>query len=152
MLPPAQSVPAQTVIQRFGLQPHPEGGWYRETWRGPPGPDGRSVGTAILFLLQAGERSHWHRVDAAEHWIFNAGDPLEVSVAGEDGAVHASILGPAVWEEHAPHVLVPPGAWQAAAPLGAWSLVTCTVSPGFDFAGFTLAPPGWEPGHTESAP
>lgn len=136
---------ARTIIDRFGLQPHPEGGWFAETWRGPPGADGRSVGTAILFLLQAGEHSHWHHVDATEHWIFNAGAPLLLQLSADGCSITDHRLGPEPWSGHRPHVRVEPGVWQGAQSLGDWSLVTCTVSPGFDFAGFTLAPPHWAP-------
>jgi uncharacterized protein len=141
MLISSPRVDAASIIAALALSPHPEGGWYRETWRGPPGADGRAVGTAILYLLQAGERSHWHRVDADEHWIFNAGDPLLLSLSpcGEHR------LGIDILNGDVPHVRVPPGVWQAAKPLGAWTLCTCTVSPGFDFAGFEMAPPGWTP-------
>jgi predicted cupin superfamily sugar epimerase len=139
---------AEGVIERLGLQPHPEGGWYRETWRGPAGPDGRAVATAIHFLLKAGERSHWHRVDAHEIWLWHAGDPLQLSLAETDaGPVREVVLGEATTQ----HV-VPAGEWQAAeaiAGLGAgaagYTLVSCVVAPGFEFAGFELAPDGWAP-------
>lgn len=138
---------ARRIIERFQLQPHPEGGWYRETWRGPDGTDGRSVGTAILFLLEADQKSHWHRVDAAELWFWHAGGPLELRVLdeGEDAPV-AFRLGPELLDGDLPHALVPANAWQAARPLDGWVLVSCTVSPGFDFSGFELAAPGFEPG------
>lgn len=136
---------ADEIIATLGLAPHPEGGHYVETWRGPAGPDGRAVGTAIYFLLRAGERSHWHRVDAAEVWLFHAGDPLAVDIAEAEGApVVRHVLG-ADLDGQRPQVVVPTGAWQAAEPLGAWTLVSCVVAPGFDFAGFTLAPEGWTP-------
>src|SRR6056297_2846618 len=130
---------ASEIIERLGLAPHPEGGWYRETWRGPE-LAGRACGTAILFLLEQGARSHWHRVDAAEIWHFHAGAPLRLSIA--DGARLATlILGPDLAAGQVPQGIVPPHAWQAAEPLGGWTLVGCTVSPGFDFAGFELAAP-----------
>ena len=136
---------ADEVIATLGLAPHPEGGHYVETWRGPTGDGGRAVGTAIYFLLRAGERSHWHRVDAAEVWLFHAGDPLALDLAPtDDGAVTRHLLGPDLASAR-PQVVVPAGAWQAAEPLGAWSLVSCVVAPGFDFAGFELAPDGWTP-------
>lgn len=132
---------AQEIIERLGMRPHPEGGHYVETWRGPAGPDGRSVGTAIHFLLRAGERSHWHRVDAAEVWLFHAGAPLRLQI---DGTAH--VLGTDLAAGERPQVVVPAGEWQAAESTGGWTLVSCTVSPGFEFAGFELAPGGWSPG------
>lgn len=142
---------AQRLIEQLGLAPHPEGGWYRETWRAAPGHDGRPGGTAILFLLRAGETSHWHRVDAAELWLWQAGDPLELRRSpGEAGPVRAAILGGDVGAGQQLQAVVAPGEWQAArsahTPLAGYSLVSCVVVPGFDFAGFTLAAPGWEPG------
>ena len=142
---------ARTIIERLDLQPHPEGGWYRETWRGPPGPDGRSIGTAIHFLLEADQRSHWHRVDAAEIWLFHAGDPLRLSLAeAETGPVRNILLGPDVHAGHAPQHVIAAHEWQAAEPgpvgVSGYSLVFCIVAPGFEFSGFTLAPPDWAPG------
>lgn len=136
---------ADRVIAHLGLAPHPEGGWYRETWRAPAGPDGRSAGTAILFLLRAGERSHWHRVDAAELWLWHAGHPLALHVAEPGGAVETVRLGGDVLAGQQPQQLVPPHGWQAAEARDGWALVSCTVTPGFDFAGFELAPTGWAP-------
>lgn len=151
---------AREVVEALGMQPHPEGGWYAETWRASS-PDGaRPTGSAILYLLSAGERSHWHRVDADEVWQYSGGDSLELRVWAEgDPAVVTHRLGPgfaeavtegtknaAVRAENAAvQVVVPAGAWQAARPLGAWTLVGCIVTPAFDFAGFELAPAGWEP-------
>lgn len=132
---------AREIIAKLGLQPHPEGGWYRQTWVGPV-LEGRASGTAILFLLQAGERSHWHRVDADEIWLWHAGAPLVLSL-GETRARDLR-LGPDVLGGEAVQALVPAGWWQAARSLGDWTLVSCTVSPGFRFEGFELAPPGWE--------
>ena len=129
------------LIAALGLAPHPEGGWYAETWRGEAGPDGRAVGTAIYFLLRAGERSHWHRVDAAEVWLWHAGAPLELSIEHE-----TVVLGPDVAAGQRPQAVVPVGAWQAATSQGDWTLVSCVVTPGFEFDGFELAPPGWSPG------
>lgn len=138
---------ADTIIATLGMQPHPEGGHYVETWRGPAGPGGRAVGTAIHFLLRAGERSHWHRVDADEVWLFHAGATLELSIAptGADLPGH-HLLGVDLVAGQRPQVVVPAGAWQAARSTGAFTLVSCTVSPGFEFSGFDLAPPGWSPG------
>lgn len=132
---------AREIIAKLGLQPHPEGGWYRQTWVGPV-LEGRASGTAILFLLQAGERSHWHRVDADEIWLWHAGAPLVLSL-GETWARDLR-LGPDVLGGEVVQALVPAGWWQAARSLGDWTLVSCTVSPGFRFEGFELAPPGWE--------
>lgn len=132
---------AERIIDRFALTPHPEGGWYRQTWVGPD-LHGRATGTAILFLLQRGERSHWHRVDADEIWIFNAGAPLVLSM-GEITARDIR-LGPEILYRDSAQAVVPKGHWQAARSLGDWSLVTCTVSPGFRFDGFELAAPGFD--------
>lgn len=131
---------AAEIIERLGLQPHPEGGWYRQTWVGPL-VGGRASGTAILFLLQAGERSHWHRVDADEIWLWHAGASLVLAM-GERAATEVR-LGPKVLGGEVVQLVVPAGWWQAARPLGEWVLVSCTVSPGFRFEGFELAPPGW---------
>ena len=131
---------AREIIRRLELQPHPEGGWYRQTWVGPE-VGGRASGTAILFLLQAGERSHWHRVDADEIWLWHAGAPLILSL-GQTVAQDLR-LGPEVLGTEVVQAVVPAGWWQAARSTGAWSLVSCTVSPGFRFDGFELAPPGW---------
>ena len=134
---------AEAIIAKLGLQPHPEGGWYRQTWVGPM-VGGRASGTAILFLLKAGERSHWHRVDADEIWLWHAGAPLVLSM-GVDRAVEHR-LGPDVLGGEVVQAVVPAGWWQAARSTGEWTLVSCTVSPGFRFEGFELAPPGWELG------
>lgn len=138
---------AQEMIEALGLQPHPEGGWYRETWRSPPlAPGGRAQATSILFLLEDGRRSHWHRVDAGELWLFQAGAPLRLFTV-EDGAGGAveTVIGPDPLAGQAPQHLVRPGEWQAAEGGRGWSLAACIVSPGFDFSGFELAPPGWAP-------
>jgi predicted cupin superfamily sugar epimerase len=134
------------IIAALGLAPHPEGGHYREVWRAPAEANGRGAGTAIYFLLAAGERSHWHRVDAAEAWHWYAGAPLALSVAEAAGPVERRLLGPDLGAGQAHFALVPPLWWQAAETLGAWTLAGCTVSPAFEFAGFEMAPPGWEPG------
>jgi hypothetical protein len=147
---------AADLIEQLGLAAHPEGGWYKETWRGDAGPDGRAQGTAILFLLRAGEASHWHTVDAAELWLWQAGDPVELRLAASDaGPVRSVILGGDVARGQHLQGLVAPGEWQASRPFGepchGYSLVSCVVVPGFDFAGFTLAPPEWEPGQGQTA-
>ena len=138
---------AAAIIARLGLSPHPEGGWFRETWRAAAAPGERASASAIHFLLAAGDRSHWHTVDAAELWLWHAGAPLALSIApGDAGPARTIALGPDVLAGEQPQALVPPGHWQAAEPLGDWALVSCVVSPGFDFAGFVLAPEGWTPG------
>ncbi|MBB3474087.1 cupin domain-containing protein [Sphingomonas sp. BK345] len=131
----------QDLIRQLDLRPHPEGGHYRETLRLPPGSDGRSRMTAILFLLGPGERSHWHRVDAAELWLWHAGAPLTLAIADEPPLR----LGANVTAGERPQALVPADAWQAAWAEQGWALVSCVVAPGFDFAGFELAPPDWQP-------
>ena len=131
------------------LHPHTEGGWYLETYRHAAttlaNGGVRSLATAIYFLLKAGERSHWHRVDAAEIWHWHAGAPLELRIAsaGEPTATH--ILGNDVVAGQRPQAIVPAHAWQSARSLGDWTLVGCTVAPGFRFEGFELAPSGWQP-------
>jgi predicted cupin superfamily sugar epimerase len=136
---------AAAIVARLGLQPHPEGGHFRETWRDRPAAGGRGVGTAIYYLLARGERSGWHRVDAAEIWHWYAGAPLALAIA-PPGAPPATVtLGNDLAAGQAPQAVVPPGAWQSAESLGDWTLVGCTVSPAFEFAGFELAPPGWSP-------
>lgn len=137
---------AADVIALLGLKPHPEGGHFVETFRDPAPAGGRSHGTAIYYLLAAGERSHWHRVDATEIWHWHAGGPLALSQSADGRSAETAILGPDLAAGERPQVVVPAGVWQAAEPQGAWTLVGCTVSPGFEFAGFELAPPGWRPG------
>ena len=138
---------ARAIIDRLGLLPHPEGGWYRETWRAQAGKGERASATAIYFLLEAGQRSHWHRVDAAELWLWHAGSPLVVSTAAEDAGPVADIrLGPDIIAGEAPQHLIPPGHWQATEASQGWALVSCIVSPAFEFAGFELAEPDWSPG------
>jgi predicted cupin superfamily sugar epimerase len=135
---------ADDVIRTLGLKPHPEGGHYAETHR-IPSPDGhRSPGTAIYYLLGRSDRSHWHRVDATEIWHYYAGAPLELSLSPGRG-VEPHVLGPDLAAGDRPQVVVPPGRWQSARSLGDWTLVGCTVSPGFEFSGFEMAPPDWEP-------
>lgn len=134
---------AAELIHRLALAPHPEGGWYRQTWAADN--PGRPLGTAILFLLQAGESSHWHRVDATEIWLWHAGAPLILSLsAGDHGPATDHRLGPDVMAGDSPQIIVPTNHWQAARSTGDWTLVSCTVSPGFRFEGFTLAAPGFD--------
>ena len=135
---------AAAIIARLGLQPHPEGGHYREIHRAAG--EGRSAITSIYYLLAAGERSHWHRIDATEIWHWYAGAPLLLSVSGDGMAIERHVLGAQLDLGQRPQAIVPPHAWQAAEPQGDWSLLGCTVGPGFDFAGFEMAPEGWRPG------
>jgi predicted cupin superfamily sugar epimerase len=135
---------AAEVMRLLELQPHPEGGHFRETFRDARQSDGRSASTAIYFLLARGERSHWHRVDAVEVWHYYAGAPLALSIAGADGTM-LHCLGPDLAAGERPQAVVPAGAWQAAESLGAWTLIGCTVAPGFSFTGFELAPADWSP-------
>jgi predicted cupin superfamily sugar epimerase len=134
------------VIEALGMRPHPEGGWYVETWRADAAPGERPTGSAILYLLESGQRSHWHRLDAAEVWHYSGGDPLELRVWADDAlAITAHRLGPDVTDRSVAQAVVPAGAWQSAGSLGAWTLVGCIVTPAFEFAGFELAAPDWEP-------
>lgn len=136
---------AAEVIARLALAPHPEGGWYRETWRAAAEPGARPVGTAILFLLEAHQTSQWHRVDADEIWHWHAGAPIALRISADaEGPARAEQLGPDLAAGQLPQRRVPAGHWQAARPLGGWALVGCTVSPGFRFEGFELAPPGFD--------
>ena len=134
---------ADAIIAKLDLKPHPEGGYYRETWVADN--DGRATGTAIYFLLKAGENSHWHTVDADEIWIYNAGAPITLSTSATvAGPAQDHTLGPDVLSGQTPHIIVPKTHWQAAKTTGDWTLVTCTVSPGFTFDGFHLAPAGFD--------
>jgi uncharacterized protein len=136
---------AAAIIARLGLKLHPEGGHYRETFRDPRlDGNGRASSTAIYFLLARGERSHWHRIDAVEIWHYYAGSALVLQIA-EDGAQRSVRLGPDLAAGEMPQAVVPAQAWQAAETTGDWTLVGCTVAPGFDFAKFELAPKGWAP-------
>jgi hypothetical protein len=141
---------AAAIIRALGLQPHPEGGHYRETFRDTVtlggGEAARSASTAIYYLLQAGERSHWHRVDAAEVWHWYAGAALNLSVSADGRTVAEHRLGPDIAGGERPQAVVPAKAWQAAESLGTWTLCGCTVAPAFRFEGFEMAPPGWAPG------
>ncbi|NOD83153.1 cupin domain-containing protein [Ruegeria sp. HKCCD6119] len=133
---------AQEIIDGLNLQRHPEGGWYAETWRAEN--EGRPTGTCIYFLLQKGESSHWHRVDATEIWLYHAGAPLVLSLSATDqGPATEHVLTPDL-SAGAPQLIVPEGHWQAARSTGDYTLVSCTVSPGFQFEGFELAAPGFD--------
>lgn len=138
---------SRALIANLGLAPHPEGGWYRETWRAAAPAGERASATVILFLLEKGQRSHWHKVDAAELWFWHAGSALALGIADADaGPVETVRLGPDVLAGMRPQQLIAPHVWQAAHADKGWALVSCVVSPGFDFAGFTLAAPEWAPG------
>jgi predicted cupin superfamily sugar epimerase len=137
---------AADIIARLELKPHPEGGHYRETFRDPRvDANGRAVSTAIYFLLARGERSHWHRIDAVETWHYYAGSALVLHVA-DGGGQRIVRLGPDLAAGEVPQAIVPARAWQAAESSGDWTLVGCTVAPGFEFAAFELAEPDWFPG------
>ncbi len=136
---------ADEVIAALDLAPHPEGGWYRQSWTAA-GP-GRPAGTAIYYLLKAGEHSHWHRIDSAEIWLFHAGAPLVLSMTADDtDPPQDHVLGADLAAGQRPQHIVPPGHWQAAQSMGDWTLVSCTVAPGFQFQHFEMARPGWAPG------
>lgn len=135
---------ANEIIRLLHMQPHPEGGHYAETFRA--GGEGRASSTAIYYLLQADEVSAWHRVDADEHWLWHAGGPLALTLSPEDGkGANAHSLGPDLRAGQRPQLTVPAGHWQTAESLGAWSLVSCIVAPGFEFSGFEMAAPDWRP-------
>jgi uncharacterized protein len=139
---------AADVIRLLDLKPHPEGGHFRETFRDTRGLDGgRAASTAIYFLLARGERSHWHRLDATEVWHWHAGAPLTLALAAHDHRpVTRVTLGPELAAAQRPQAIVPAHVWQSAVSLGDWTLVGCTMTPGFEFARFELAPEGWNPG------
>ncbi|MGB6535193.1 MAG: cupin domain-containing protein [Xanthobacteraceae bacterium] len=140
------SPPAAEVVRLLGLKPHPEGGYFRETFRDERHiGEGRAASTAIYFLLARGERSHWHRIDAVEVWHWYAGAPLVLKIAQDAQAIERVTLGSDLVAGERPQAVVPPYAWQAAESLGEWTLVGCTVAPGFEFSRFELAPEGWEP-------
>jgi len=137
---------AAEIARLLDLAPHPEGGYYRETFRDSRTvEDGRAASTAIYYLLRAGEISAWHRVDAAEIWHFYAGAPLALDLSANGDAAHRRILGPDVMRGERPQIVVPAGHWQSARSLGAWTLVGCTVAPGFEFSRFELAPADFPP-------
>ena len=138
---------AAEIIERLRLQPHPEGGHFRETYRHRPPGGARGALTAIYYLLAAGEESRWHRVkDATEIWLHHAGGPLELRLSPDGKRSDVIRLGSNLAQGERPQVVVPRNCWQAARPLDDWVLVTCAVAPAFEFSGFEMAPPGWEPG------
>ncbi len=134
----------EDLIRRLGLEPHPEGGHYAETHRAEASDGGRSPVTVIYYLLRAGERSRWHRIDSTEVWHFQAGSALLLEIA-TDGHGASYRIGPDLLASDVGHAVVPPGAWQQARPLGSWTLVSCTVAPGFEFQHFEMAPDGFAP-------
>ena len=146
MSPRLDGLDAAGIIALLELKPHPEGGHYRETFRDPQGPEGRGFSTAIYYLLDAGESSHWHRVDAAEIWHHYAGAPLALSLSQDGASASTQHLGKDLAAGQRPQIVVPAGCWQSAATLGGWTLVGCTVAPGFAFSAFEMAEPGWQPG------
>ncbi|NNK77247.1 MAG: cupin domain-containing protein [Litoreibacter sp.] len=136
---------AQDLIERLSLEPHPEGGWYRQTWIEETASGRRPAGTCIYYLLDEGGMSHWHRVDATEIWHFYVGAPLTLRLSETDeGPARTHVLGPDFSAGQSPQVIVPKDCWQAARAYQGWSLVGCTVSPGFQFSGFTMAPDGFD--------
>jgi uncharacterized protein len=135
---------AEEVIRALGLAPHPEGGWYRETFREAPDGGGRGASSAIYYLLRREDRSAWHRIlDATEVWHHYAGAPLELRISTDGREVSAFVLGPDLPRGEQPQAVVPAGAWQSARSRGDWTLAGCTVAPAFEFERFELAPPGW---------
>lgn len=136
---------ASRIVETLGMAPHPEGGFFVETFRDAGGGE-RGHSTAIYYLLEAGDRSHWHRVaDAAEVWHFYAGGPLKLSMSQDGRTVSEFVLGTDIVAGERPQAVVPANCWQSAEPLGDWALVGCTVAPGFSFSAFEMAPPGWAP-------
>ena len=135
---------AEEIVRLLDLKPHPEGGFYRESFRAAAADGGRGASTAIYYLLRQGEISAWHRVDADEVWHHYGGAPLELTLSAGHGRC-AMRLGQDLAAGERPQAVVPAGVWQSARSLGEWTLVGCTVAPAFDFAGFEMAPPGWEP-------
>ncbi|UYN99876.1 MAG: cupin domain-containing protein [Devosia sp.] len=136
---------AKDIIFTLGMERHPEGGWFVQTFKDEANGAGRAQSTAIYYLLESGDQSHWHRVDAVEVWHFYSGAPLDLRVS--DGvSLDTCQLGPDLGAGQRPQFVVPKGIWQSARSTGDWTLVGCTVAPGFDFSGFEMAPPGWEPG------
>lgn len=138
---------AKDVIFTLGMQRHPDGGWYAQTFEDSAASDGRARSTAIYYLLEASDTSHWHRVDAVEVWHHYAGAPLRLRIS--DGiSVDEQVLGPDIAGAQRPQVVVPANAWQSAVSMGEWTLVGCTMAPGFVFSGCELADPNWAPGQS----
>lgn len=141
---------ADELIAALGLKPHPEGGWYRETWRAAAAQGERAAASAALYLVQPGQKSHWNRVNADEIWLWHDGDPIKLMIAADDaGPVRTLRLGGRVTEGEQVQAVVPAGQWQSAEPVSGaagYSLISCIVAPAFEFEGFELAPDGWMPG------
>lgn len=136
---------AAEIIKTLNMEPHPEGGYYIQTFRDEQGAP-RGASTAIYYLLEKGQRSHWHKVtDASEVWLWHAGDALELNISNDGHKSTSHILGMDLKAGERPQCIVKANAWQSAAPLGDWTLVSCTVAPGFEFSSFEMAPPDWEP-------
>jgi predicted cupin superfamily sugar epimerase len=143
---PMGDLGAQEIVRLLGMQRHPEGGWYVETHRTPSEDGERAAATTIYFLLAADQVSAWHKVDATEIWLWQAGAPLALTISEDGVQARSQRLGPDLRAGDRPQGVVPPDAWQTAESLGAWTLVSCVVAPGFEFSGFKLAPPDWRPG------
>jgi len=141
---------ADQLIEALDLAPHPEGGWYRETWRAAANPGERAAASAVYYVLKPGQRSHWNRVDADEIWLWHAGDPIDVAmVAGDSASPRTVRLGGRVTQGEQPQLIVPKGHWQTADPVpgeGGYTFISCIVAPAFEFEGFELAEPNWAPG------
>lgn len=141
---------AEELIQSLNLAPHPEGGWYRETWRSASAPGERAAASAVYYVIQPAQRSHWNRVDADEMWLWHSGDPLDLSIAESDaGPARTLRLGGDIGAGEQPQVIVPKGHWQSAVPAGGdagFTFLSCIVAPGFEFSGYELAESGWSPG------
>lgn len=144
-------VTAEELIEALDLAPHPEGGWYRETWRSASKLGERAAATAVYYVIQPGQSSHWNRVDADEMWLWHSGDPLDLSIAESDaGPTRTVRLGGNIGEGEQPQVIVPKGHWQSAVPAkggeAGYTFLSCIVAPGFEFSGYQLAESGWSPG------
>jgi uncharacterized protein len=145
-MPITSDLTADTVVELLNMQPHPEGGFYAETFRDDfTDKNGRAASTLIYFLIPEGVLSRWHRVDAVETWHWYAGSPLELSISADGTSKNVLTLGNDLLAGQRPQGIVPRDGWQQARSLGAWTLVGCTVAPGFQFEGFVMAPEGWEP-------
>jgi predicted cupin superfamily sugar epimerase len=141
---------ADELIERLALASHPEGGWYRETWRAKSPPGERAAASAVYYVMQPGQKSRWNRVDADEIWLWHAGDPVDLYLAASDSEEPATVrLGGQVAKSESPQVIVPAGHWQSAAVAkgeAGFAFISCIVAPAFEFGAFELAPPGWAPG------
>jgi hypothetical protein len=142
---------AKDLIEALNLAPHPEGGWYRETWRAEAGEGERAAASAVYYVIEPGQRSHWNRVDADEIWLWHMGDPLDISIAATDAGPSRTLrLGGKVGMGEQPQLIIPKGQWQAADPIeggeARYTFLSCIVAPAFEFSGFELASPDWSPG------